>query len=66
MEFKVYGCMVMNKISVSQTCLYNLSYQKATRFLQQTVATEGIWLWFGITLTVITQLSDSRRLLGGV
>ena len=66
MEFKVYGCMVMNKISVSQTCLYNLSYQKATRFLQQPVATEGSWLLFSITLTVITQLNDSRWLLRGV
>ena len=34
----------MNKISMSQTCLYNISYQKATGFLQQPVATEGIWL----------------------
>ena len=25
----------MNKISMSQTCLYNISYKKATRYLQQ-------------------------------
>ena len=27
----------MNKISMSQTCLYNFSYKKAARFLQQPV-----------------------------
>ena len=36
--------MFMNEISMSQTCLYNISYQKATGFLQQPVATEGIRL----------------------
>ena len=41
---KGYGYMFMNKISMSQTCLYNFSYKKATRFLQQPVATEGIQL----------------------
>ena len=34
--------MFMNKVSISQTCLYNFSYKKATRFLQQPVAKEGI------------------------
>ena len=34
--------MFMNKISMSQTCLHNISHQKATRFSQQPVATEGI------------------------
>ena len=34
--------MFMNKISMSQTCIQ--SYKKATRFLQQPVATEGIRL----------------------
>ena len=34
----------MNKISMLQTCLYNISYQKTTGFLQQPVATEGIQL----------------------
>ena len=33
--------MVMNEISMSQTWLYNISYQKATRFLQEPVPTEG-------------------------
>ena len=36
--------MFMNKISMSQTCLYNISYQKATGVLQQPVTTEGIRL----------------------
>ena len=35
----------------SQTCPCNISYKKATRFLQQPIATEGIWLVLGITLT---------------
>ena len=40
-----YGYMFMNKISMSQTCLYNyFPYKKATRFLQKPVTTEGIWL----------------------
>ena len=34
----------MNKISMSQTSLYNISYKKATKFLQQPVGMEGIWL----------------------
>ena len=34
----------MIKISMSQTCLYDISYQKATGFLQQPVNIEGIWL----------------------
>ena len=33
-----------DKISMSQTWLYNFFYKKATRFLQQPVAMEGIWL----------------------
>ena len=36
------GTWFMNKISMSQTCLYNFSYKKATRFIQHSVATEGI------------------------
>ena len=36
--------MFMDKISRSQTCLYNIFYQKATEFLQQQAATEGIRL----------------------
>jgi len=36
--------MFMNKISISRTCLYSIFYQKATGFLQQLAATEGIWL----------------------
>ena len=36
--------MFMNKISMSQTYLYNISYQKATGFLLQPVTTEGIRL----------------------
>ena len=43
----------INKTSMSETCLYNISYQKATRFLQQPVATEGIWLQFGTALTLL-------------
>ena len=43
--------MFMNKISMSKTCLYKFSCKKATGFLQQPVATEGIWLQFSITLT---------------
>ena len=39
-----YGYMFMNKISMSHTCLYNISFQKATGFLQQSVATQCIWL----------------------
>ena len=34
----------MNKISMSQTCLFNFFYKEATIFLQQPVATEGIRL----------------------
>jgi len=34
----------MNKISMSKACLYSISYQRATRFLQQPLVTEGIWL----------------------
>ena len=34
----------MNKISMSQTCLYSIFYQKATGSLQQLVVTEGIQL----------------------
>ena len=37
--------MFMDKISMSQTCLYHISYKKATGFLQQPVDTEGIWLY---------------------
>ena len=36
--------MFMNKISMLQICLYNISLQTATRFLQQPVAIEGIRL----------------------
>ena len=36
--------MFVNKISMSQTCLYNISCQKATGFLQQPVTTEGVRL----------------------
>jgi len=38
--------MFMNKNSMSQTCLCNISYKKSTcvGFLQQPVAMEGIWL----------------------
>ena len=36
--------MFMNKINVSQTFMYNFSYKKATRFLQQPVATKDIRL----------------------
>ena len=39
-----YGYMFMNKISMSQTCMYNFFYKKATRFIQQPLATEGIQL----------------------
>ena len=38
---------------------------KLPGFLQQPVATEGIWLQFSIML-YSTQSTDSRRLLGGV
>ena len=34
----------MNKISMSNTCLYNIFYMKATGYLQQPVTTEGIQL----------------------
>ena len=59
-----YEYMFMNKISISQTCLYNISNKKATEFLHQQRA-------FGYSLveTLIhysIQSSDSRRLLGGV
>ena len=50
--------MFMNKNSMSQTCLYNISYKKATCVPQQPVAMEG--------LGYSTQSSDSRRLLDGV
>jgi len=36
--------MLINKISMSQTCLYSIFYQKATGFLQRPVTTEGIRL----------------------
>ena len=34
--------MFMNKISMSQTCLHNISYEKANGVLQQLVPTEGV------------------------
>ena len=50
----------MNKIGVSQTCLYNISYHKDTGFLQQPVTTEGIWLYNTNLATV-----HSRVTVGG-
>ena len=34
--------MLMNKISMSQSCLYSIPYQKASKLLQQPFATVGI------------------------
>ena len=45
--------MLINKISMSQTCLCNISCQKSCWILQQPVATGGICLQFGITLTLL-------------
>ena len=36
--------MFMNNTSMSQTCCIKFPTQKAARFVQQTVAIEGIWL----------------------
>ena len=42
-RLQVHVFMFMNKISMSQTCLYNISYKKKP-FLQRPVATEDIQL----------------------
>ena len=60
-----YGYMFINKIRMSQTCLYNTSYKKATKSLQQPVATEGIRLKFSITLTPNFATVHSQVTLGG-
>ena len=51
----------MNKNSMSQTCLYNISYKKAT-CVPDFYNSQSLWKAFGYS----TQSSDSKRLLDGV
>ena len=51
----------MNKISMVKTCLYSILYQKATRFLQHPVTTEGAIVRHNTNFAIV----DSWMTVGG-